>query len=401
MQTCLDKAQANNALFASQYSTFRTAQIERNFHNWTLLPNLSAYTGFNTSFGRRLDPFTNTFATTSVNSHSLGLNSSMVIFNGLNFVYKKNLLNMAIRKGEISTKSKQNEITIQIIELYVDLCKLVKQVEFAKIRIEKYEQIQAIQRLLIHGGKINEVDTLKSHNSLLNEQTLLIGLEMDIRIKTVDLNYLIDEPLTTRHIYALESVSQITIRPQFLENFTLEQLELDKDIAENQLKSDRSGILPNLALNGLLGTGFSTNNKDYVIAGNPTKSYRDQISQNLYEGIGLYLNIPIFNRGEWLKTKQLYNVKQSERTSAIAQTEMLLEKQKLELEQKRIKSRSEQELTKQISDNLRAIYDKTILLYSEGRTTYVELETAFMEWQTKLVVLENLKLDSELLSLYE
>ncbi len=401
LQVCLDKAQSNTTLFANQYSTFRTAQIERKFHNWSLLPNLSAYSGFNTSFGRRLDPFTNTFATTSVNSHSLGLNSSVVVFNGLNFVYKKNLLNTNIRKSEISKESKLNDLIIQVIQSYINLSKLTKQVELSNVRIEKYRQIQAIQRLLLNGGKINEVDTLKSHNSMLNEQMLMLGLEIDIKIKTVDLNYLIGEPLTAKYSYSLESISHITSKPKFSESYALEQLELDQNIAENQLKIDQSNYLPSLTLSGLLGTGFSTNNKDFLSPGNPTKRYGDQINQNLYEGIGFYLSIPLFNRGLWFKSKQLYQVKTTEISSVILQTERQLEKQKLELEQKLIKNRSEQEIAKQSADNFHVIYDKTVLLYSEGRTTYAELEIAFMDWQTKLIVLESLKLDYEILKLYE
>lgn len=401
LQSCIDKAKMNSNNFVVEYSAFRSATIEKRFHNWSLLPNLGAYSGFNVSFGRRLDPFTNSFATTSVNSHSLGLNSSFILFNGMNFTYKKNLLNIGIHKREISIQSKQNDITIQVIQLYIDLCKLVKQIEFANIRIEKYKQIQSIQRLLINGGKINEIDTLKSHNSLLNEQNLLLGMEHDIRIKTLDLNYLIGDVLNSQHNYIVNSISQISNKPRFTENYYLEQVALDREIIENQIKIDRANVIPSLSLNGLLGTGFSTNNKDYILPGSPTKPYMDQLSQNLYEGIGFYLSIPLFDRGNWFKTKHLNNQKIEEQVNTIAQLEIQLEKQKLEFEQKRIKNRSEQELTKQSADNFQVIYDKTFLLYSEGRATYIELETVFMDWQAKLVILEVLKLDYEIIKLYE
>ena len=50
---------------------------------------------------------------------------------------------------------------------------LAVQIELAQIRIEKFRQIQTIQSLLIRGGKINSVDTLRSYNSMLIEQGLL------------------------------------------------------------------------------------------------------------------------------------------------------------------------------------------------------------------------------------
>jgi outer membrane protein len=401
LQSCLDKAQSNTKLYANEISTTRSAEVERRFHSWSLLPNLSASTDFDVSFGRRLDPFTNTFATTSVNSHSLGLNSSMELFNGLSYVYKRNQFEASIRKGEISFDSKQNELKIQVIEVYIELCKLIKQKEFAEVRIEKYKQIQMIQGLLIQEGKINSVDTLKSHNSLLIEQALLFNMLSDIRLKSIELNYLIGEPLHNEHSFDLTSISQITSKPKLVEDFTLMQLIIDQSIAENQLNIDRSAILPSLSLSALLGTGFSTNNKDYLTTGEPTIRYNNQISQNLYEGIGLQLSIPIFSRGQWLKAKELYSIQMDEFENTKGITAVLLEKRKLELAQNRLKLKAEQELNKHIADNLQTIYEKTVLLYEEGRINYTELETSFIDWQNKLIDVESLKLDSELLKLYE
>jgi len=401
LQSCLDKANTNLILYADQISLSRTAKIERYFHSFTLLPNLSASTGLNASFGRRLDPFTNTFASTAVNSQSFGLNSSVMLFNGMNFLHRRNIFDLAIKKSQVSLEARQNELKIQVIELYFEICKLTKQIQFAKVRMEKYKQIQKIQQLLIQGGKINAIDTLKSYNSFMNENNLLVKLENNISLKTIDLNYLIGEPLLSKHAVLLESILRITEKPKLSQNFVLAQLEIDQKNADYQLKIDRSSILPNLTLTGLIGTGFSTNNKDFSSAGNPTKSYRDQVNQNLYEGIGFYLSIPIFNRGTWMKTKQIYEVKSTENEAAKEQTVILLEKQKIELEQKKINNKAELELTKQIVNNFQLIYDKTVLIYQEGRTTYTELEITFLDWQTKLMDLESLKLDSVLLDLYE
>lgn len=401
LQTCLDKALSNNKLYANEISSTRSAEVEKRFHSWSLLPNLNASTDFDVSFGRRLDPFTNTFATTSVNSHSLGLNSSTELFNGLGFIYKRNQFDSNIKKSEISFESKQNDLKIQVIEVYIELCKLLRQKEFAQVRLEKYKQIQVIQGLLILEGKINSIDTLKSHNSLLTEQAFLLSIVSDIKLKSIELNYLIGEPLDTKHSFSLSSISQITTKPQLSEDFMLLQLIVDQNIVENQLNIDRSTILPSLSLSALLGTGFSTNNKDYSTIGEPTIRYNNQISQNLYEGIGLQLSIPIFNRGEWLKAKELYSIKTTEFESDKVKTMLLLEKRKLEITQNRLKLKAELEVNKHIVDNLQMIYEKSVLLYEEGRITYTELETIFMDWQNKLIDLESLKLDGELLKLYE
>lgn len=401
LQFCLDKLESNSIQTSKESSTVYTSRINSQYHWWSLLPNLSAYAGANTSFGRRLDPFTNTFATSSVNSQSFGLNSTVSLFNGGNYFYKRNVFKSTILRDEISLNAKLNELKIQVIETYISLCKLATQTRLAASRIEKYKQIQGIQRLLILEGRINAVDTLKSFNSLLTEQNLLLDLSNELKLNTIQLNFQIGLTLSTNHTFDLTSISSITEKPQFSESYKIELLEIESEILENQLKSSRSIIIPTLSLNGLIGTGFSTNNKDYLIDGNPTKRYGNQINQNLYEGIGFYLNIPIFNRGEWLKTKKLNEVQKNEITNNKQLTELSIEKQKLEHKQNLLNTKAKLEQTKQISDNLELIYKKSLLSYEEGRITYTEIETALMEWQMKVLESESLKLDYEMLKLYE
>nr|WP_294860152.1 TolC family protein [uncultured Fluviicola sp.] len=401
LQFCLDKVKSNSLQTATESSSLNNSTLNSQYHWWSLLPNLSAYAGVNTSFGRRLDPFTNTFATSSVNSQSFGLNSSVMLFNGFNYFHKRNILTTTIQRDEISLNVRQNELKIQVIETYITLCKLSTQIKLAESRIEKYKQIQGVQRLLIKEGRINSIDTLKSHNSLLSEQDLLLNLANESKLKTIQLNFQIGLPLSMNHTFDLSSISSISDKPQLSEKYAIESLEIELEILGNQLKSDRSGIIPTIALNGLVGTGFSTNNKDYLIAGNPTKRYGDQINQNLYEGIGFYLSVPVFNRGEWLKKKQLNSIKQTEISDRKQLAELSFEKQKLEQEQKLLNIKAKQNQASQMADNLKMIYDKSLALYEEGRITYTEIETVFMEWQMKVLDLETLKLDSELLKLYQ
>ncbi len=401
LQSCLDKAEANVLQTNSESASLRVSQVEKEFHWWSLLPDLSANTGFNASFGRRLDPFTNTFATSTVNSQSFGLNSGMHLFKGFDYFHKRKKFLFSVQRDELHVRAKQNELKIRVIETYVVLCKLSAQINLATLRIEKYNQLQSVQRLLIREGKINALDTLKSRNSLLQEQALKAGLINEWKLNLVELNFQIGLPLLTEHLFDVASISEIKSKSQFAEKFKLEILEMELEIAESQFKSDRSQILPTLTLNGLVGTGFSTNNKDYGSTGNPTKRYGDQLNQNLYEGIGFYLNIPIFNRGEWLKTKKLNELRQTELTQQQQLLELTLEKQQIGQIQKLLDNKSRQELIRQAIENLRVIYQKSLLLYEEGRINYTELETAFMEWQVKIVELEILKLDHECLKLLE
>ncbi len=398
LQHCVDLALANPLQTNTENAEMRTALINRKYQYWSLIPDLNANIGFNTSFGRRIDPFTNTFTTKNVNSQTFGLNSSVTVFDGFQFRYNRLVLDYSIQQKELSVERRQNDLLLRTIDLYTEQCKRSVQISQAGLRIEKYRALQGIQQQLIKAGKISSIDTLKSHNSLLNEELSLAKLESEQRLKNIELNFLMGVPLLEAHTFDPSSVSALTIVPQLQEDLEVEHLQLEAKIIENQWRADRSSILPTLSLNGSFGTGFSTNRKDATPNGE-TIPYNDQVQQNLSENIGISLNVPMFNRGAWLKSKQLSEIKRTQLRESIRMTEYEVEIHLIEKEQTRILKKAEIRQIEQIVANLLTIYDKTLLLYSEGRISYLEVETVFMEWQTKLTDLETLKLEFEKLSL--
>ena len=401
LQACLEKVENNSLQMAAESRALHSSRINKQFHWWSLLPNLNGNAGFTTSFGRRLDPFTNTFATSSVNSQSFGLNSSVQLFEGFSYFHKRNLLNAKIERDEIGLSQKINELKIQLIETYVALCKLSVQTQLIESRIEKYNQLQDLQRILLKEGRINGIDTLRSEQSLLKEYNQLLRLKNESKGRMIELNLLMNLPLGSICLVDVSSVSTMEEKVRFKETYGAELNEVELKLLENELRMERSGMLPSISLMGLVGTGFSTNNKDYSQTGIPTKAYSRQINENLYEGIGFNLNIPLFNRGAWLKTKQLAGVQMTELSGNMELSNQLLEKKRLEMEQNRLNLRAMQEQNKRMTNNLEEIYQKSLLLYESGRLTYPEIEMTLMEWQKELEEAEMLGFDLSLLNLFE
>lgn len=401
LQTCLDRVEQNPLQTVSETSEWRASQFHQAVHWRNLLPDLNANAGFITSFGRRLDPFTNTFATSTVNSQSFGFNSTVVLFNGLNYFHEKRMLRASSLGAEIQLESRENELKTQVVELYVLLCKLTVQLRLSDLRIEKYEALQHFQRLLLAEGRIDVVDTLRSQQALLGEQVLKTDVSAALKLKTIQLNFLMGMPLSTTYCFDPASISAVPEKLRRSASFTLERLDAEMQLAASQLKSDRTEYLPALSLSGLLGTGFSTNNKDFLLPGSPTKRYGDQLNQNLYEGIGLYLSVPLFSRGNRIKMKQLHAIHLEELDRQKQLAALSLEKQGAELLQKRLDYAAKLEHLRRSVQNLEAIYSMTLLLYAEGRVSYAELETSLRDWQLKEVELEIGKLDLELVRLVE
>lgn len=393
LQSCLDLVKKNNYLFTSENASKNRAQLNSKLLKWSLLPTLSSSNNFTTTFGRRVDPFTNTFTTNSANSQSFGLNSSLSIFNGFSYYYSKNKLALDYQKSLITRKQKENDIKLKVIDLFFEACKQQELIRINKASIEKQQKLKKIQKALYLEGKISLIDTLKTHNSYLNELQQHLSLVRQFNKQRIELNYLTELPLEKQVYYDLKSVSTIEDKVSLPVSFEAQKLQIEHQIVEEQLKLDRAAILPSLNLYGSLGTGFSTNNKDYSLTNTPTIPFTDQVNNNLYESISLNLNIPLFNKLEFVKSKRL---------SAITKQELDLKEKGLILEIEKINVQQKEEqltlnaqiiLTESLIQNLSTIYEKMVLIYKEGKISYFELVATMNELSAKEIDLINYRLE--------
>jgi outer membrane protein len=392
LQSCIDLVKKNNYLFTSENASKNRAQLNSKLLKWSLLPTLSSSNNFTTTFGRRVDPFTNTFTTNSANSQSFGLNSSLSIFNGFSYYYSKNKLALDYQKSLITRQQKENDIKLKVIDLFFEACKQQELIRINKASIEKQQKLKKIQKALFLEGKISLIDTLKTHNSYLNELQQQLSLFRQFNKQRIELNYLTELPLEKQVYYDLKSVSTIEDKVSLPVSFEAQKLQIEHQIVEEQLKLDRAAILPSLNLYGSLGTGFSTNNKDYSLTNTPTIPFTVQVNNNLYESISLNLNIPLFNKLEYVKSKRL---------SALTKQEINLKEKGLFLEIEKIKVQQKEEqltlnaqiiLTESLIQNLSTIYEKMVLIYKEGKISYFELVATINDLTTKEIELINYKL---------
>ncbi len=393
LQSCLDLVKKNYYLFTSETASKNRAQLNSKFLKWSLLPTLSSSNNFTTTFGRRVDPFTNTFTTNSANSQSFGLNSSFSIFNGFSYYYSKNKLALDYQKSLITMQQKENEIKLKVIDLFFEACKQQELIRINKASIEKQQKLKKIQKALFLEGKISLIDTLKTHNSYLNELQQQLSLIRKFNKQRIELNYLTELPLEKQVYYDLKSVSTIEEKVSLPVSFEAQKLQIEHQIVEEQLKLDRATILPSLSLYGSLGTGFSTNNKDYSLTNTPTIPFTVQVNNNLYESISLNLNIPLFNKLEYVKSKRL---------SALTKQEINLKEKGLILEIEKINVQQKEEqltlnaqiiLTESLIQNLSTIYEKMMLIYKEGKISYFELVATMNDLTTKEIDLINYRLE--------
>jgi outer membrane protein len=401
LQECFDKVEVNRLNFSQQKTSVITAEINLNFHKLSILPNVSGFSNINTSFGRRLDPFTNTFGTRAVNSQSYGLSTAIPIFSSLSYFNTRSTLTIQKLQATLALEQNINRIRILITENYIELAKIQVQQKLSELRINHLKNILDVQRILLQTGRSSVIDTLKSYAALQNEENAMSKFQLSRINAQVELNYWMGEPFNYTIQTQLESIGEVSSKLKLNEQFESESLELSQNLQHAQDKSRRSSLLPSISLNGSLGTGFSTNNKDFSVAGNPTIPYNEQLSQNMYQNIGFYINLPLFGRGEILQSRKIDRLNQEEMKIRQEALELQVSKKQFLLAQERLNKSAEKASVTALEKTMRDVYDKSLSLYKEGRSTYSELQTSFLEWQSKLLDLETIHLEIALLKMYE
>ncbi len=378
LEQCIELGIKNNNLLATQHANNERTALNYNFGKWSFLPTVSTSSGYNISYGRKLDPFTNTFGVNSVYSNSYSVYSQVTLFQGFRY-FKQNKLNQLIRENTKVDFERTNErIKTQVVERCVAIWKLqLKQLQQQKV-IDGLISFKQKQKELVKEGRIRGLDTLETSINIRTQQINLRNIEKDLRNETINLNYYLGKKITENtEIIPLHSTIEpitSTLKINVDEYYQLEDLKTKLEVAKQQYKVEITQWMPTLSMIGNLGTGYSTNNKDYSIPSTPIINYDNQIRNNLYQGIGFSLAVPLFNRGDLIKRVKTYNITKGEQETLILNKTLELEKRKLELKNQLEFLQENIRIQKEICIDKESIYQISQTLYLEGKIRLVELE---------------------------
>jgi outer membrane protein len=404
LEQCIELGLKNNNLLATQLSNNERTALNYNFGKWSFLPTISTSSGYNISYGRKLDPFTNTFGVNSVYSNSYSVYSQATLFQGFRY-FKQNKLNQLIQENTKVDFERNNErIKTQIVERCVTIWKLqLKQIQQQKI-IEGLISFKQKQKELVKEGRIRGLDTLETSINIRTQQISFRNIEKDLRIETMNLNFYLGKKIS-ENTELLPLHSMIEPLSSFLkinvdEYYQLEDLETKLEVSKQQYKVEITQWMPTLSLIGNLGSGYSTNNKDYSIPSTPIINYDNQIRNNLYQGIGFSLSLPIFNRGDLIKRVKTYNITKKEQEILVINKSIELEKKKLEVKNQLEFLQENIRIQKAICSDKETIFQISQTLYLEGKIRLVELEKIQTDLMNALQLANELEIESLKLSMF-
>lgn len=339
LEDCIQYAMENNITIKQADLNTRYSKNILDQSRTSQLPNLNASSNYSYSFGRALDQTTYEFTDNQrINSISVNVSSGVNLFNGFqkrNSI-EQNRINLMSAYEDV--KKIKNDISLNIAAAYLQilfneelLSATINQVEITRQQVERTQK-------LVDAGKLARGSSLEIQAQLAAEELNLVNSENQLLLSYLNLQQMLDlqynpefeiivpdlsEPegsLLVVNIMELYQTSE-QIMPQIHgAEYNLESSMKDLDIAKGMR-------YPSLSLSGNYNTGFS-DIREKVIDTDPLGlpimgkyPFFEQINDNLSVGVGLGLNIPIFNG--------------SQVNTAVANARISIESAQLELQKRK------------------------------------------------------------------
>ncbi len=333
LEQCINYAWDHNIQVKQAELTQKITKNNYTASKASLLPNLNGMVSHTYNFGRTIDPFTNTFATSEVLSEDFYLQASFTIFGGMQNVNIAKQNEAAYEASGFDLQANKNNLALLIASGYLQVLLDQELLQEAKDQHEVSAQQVEKTKKLVDAGSLARGNLFDVQAQEANDEVTIITTENQLGIAMLNLAQLLD----------IDSVQMFKIvRPEISipDNPSINSADViysqaltnQPDIKSAQLKwqsaimgrkASAGALYPKLSLSATLGSGYSGANKEiinstiqgYEVVGfaNSTSStpvpvyipnelytykvssFGTQLTDNFNKSIGFRLNIPIFN----------------------------------------------------------------------------------------------------------
>ncbi len=309
LEDCIKYAMDNNITIKQ---TRLSTHYDENLYKQSkmdLLPNLNASSSYDISFGRSLDFTTYDYIDARANNFFAGASSSATLFNGLQ---KKN----TIQRNQFNllasiedTEKTKNDIALNIAAAYLQILFNRELVAVARDQLEiTGQQVERTQKM-VDAGKLARGSALEIQAQYASEELNVINAENQLTMAYLGLQLMLDLPydpdftITIPDLPLPES-SQLTENISNIYSIAEKNMPQVKSADYNlqsslkDLQIAKGARYPNLAISANSYSRYSDQAVDYSAGADGKYTFSEQLNNNLSIGVGLDLNIPIFNRNQ-------------------------------------------------------------------------------------------------------
>lgn len=298
LDDCIAYAVENN--FDVKSKTIERANAKIDYENaiLDLLPSVTGYVSPYFSFGRGVDPATNSYINTSTFSNGVSASGSLPIFAGFRYINQVRSSKISKLRGEDALQRAKDEVAEKTMMAYATVIYNGELVTLYEKRIETYRiDLKRLQREYELGAGAKS-DMLQLQATLATEEYSAITARNNLEISIIELkdcmNYPLDDELLISKVISNTEVNNTnteSIVEYALKNSISVQLaDKDLSISELNLKIAQGSYYPTITLSGGISSSYYKN-----LTAGVYDAFATQLKDNLGEWVGVSVSVPIFN----------------------------------------------------------------------------------------------------------
>jgi len=331
LEECISYALNNNIQIKQQQLSSVVAKLTYNQKIANLFPSVNGSASLAYNNGQTVDMYTNQFASQTVQSDNFSLSANVTLFDGLQLLNGLKQKQIDFLASKYDLEKMKNDISLTIATAYLQVLYNKELLDIAKNQSTFTKQQVSRTQKQYDVGTVAKGTLLTLQSQEAAEELQKVNAQNNLDMAYLTLAQLLDLHNTVgfdivKPTLILPDASALT---QQVDDIYAKAMGIQPDIksAELKVQSARKGLAisrgmfsPSLSLSASYGTGYSGASqtlKDFTISGyalsgatasgeavySPTFDYNyvktkfwDQMNSNQNKSIGLYLNIPIFNK---------------------------------------------------------------------------------------------------------
>ncbi|MBK9716729.1 MAG: TolC family protein [Saprospiraceae bacterium] len=269
LKKCIQHAVEHNLSLKQSELSVKSAAINLKESKFGRLPNLNAGINPGVSFGRNIDPTTNSFITENIFSGNYSLSTNVPIYQGglINNTIKFNSKQVEASKEDY--QQSVNDISLKVANDFLTVLLSQERLEISKQNFESVKQQLDQTTKLIKAGSKPEGDLLDLKSQLAKAEQTVVGAENGLDLSWLQLKQTLR--LDPSYNLVLEKLTDDQLRDIEQESYTFEHLfshaekeqhgikaaYLKWEAAKFNEKIAKGQYKPSILANGYLGSRYS------------------------------------------------------------------------------------------------------------------------------------------------
>lgn len=261
-------------------------------------------------------------------TNSLGLNSSITIYNGGLLNLNKEKASLNLESGKLQTESVINDISLMVVNYYLNVVLNRELLMIAEGNLSVTEQQLDLIQKQFKEGAIARADLVQAEASVAQEKKNVADAKIEVERALFNLATLLQLPdyrefdietilLPDNLQMGLYDMNEV-LQTAYAEQPAIKKAEVDLEATSKDIDIAKTGFKPTITGTYNLGTNYA----DYFNKGLVTDAWLSQWYDNITNVFGVSVNIPVFE-----KFNNRLNVEKAQISQSLAQNSLEQEKQ--------------------------------------------------------------------------